>query len=73
MNTLQEVIEFGKNACLEHGFDFIEIYRTRSEKDVNDGWDRYIVSLAHPNKNRYIFVGFVRNDGTFVGIRKAEG
>ena len=63
-DTLQEIIERGKKACKEHGFSFIEIYKIRDEKFVNDGWDRYIISPVHVSEKEYKFVGIVRADGT---------
>jgi len=62
--TLKDVIQFGIKACQEHGFSFIGIYKTRSEKFVNDGWDRYIISPVHVPEKEYQFVGIVRKDGT---------
>lgn len=62
--TLNEVIQNGAKACQQHGFSFIEIYKTRNEKFVNDGWDRYIISPVHVSEKEYFFIGIVRADGT---------
>lgn len=63
-NTIQEIIEHGAKACKEHGFSFIEIYQTKNDKFVEDGWDRYIISPVHVSANEYRFVGIVRADGS---------
>lgn len=68
-NTIEKIIQVAKDACTEHGFPFIEIYQTRKDENVLDGWDRFIVSPVHVSSDDYIYIGFVRNDGTYVPYR----
>ncbi len=63
-NTLPQIVKHGAKVCQEHGFSFIEIYQTKNEKFVADGWDRYIISPVHVSEKEYRFVGIVRADGT---------
>ena len=65
--NIQQAIEKGKQACIEHGFGFIGIYQTRSEANVQDGWDRFIISPVHVSENEYQYIGYVRVSGEFVG------
>lgn len=63
-DTLPQIIEHGAKVCKEFGYSFLEIYKTRNESFVADGWDRYIISYCHVSAKEYQFVGYVRADGT---------
>jgi len=64
-STLREVVDYGAKACKKHGFSFVEIYQVKNDSFVGDGWDRYIISPCHVSEDEYIFIGIVREDGTY--------
>jgi hypothetical protein len=61
--TIWQAIEKGKKACNDHGFSSIGVYQT-NDKNVADGWDRFIISPVHVSEKEYRYVGFVRVDGS---------
>jgi hypothetical protein len=68
MNDFKKTIEKAKLACIEHGFYFVEVYETISVSNVDDGWDRFIISPVHVSEKEYRYIGYVKNNGEFIGI-----
>lgn len=65
--TFEQILKAGKEACIEHGFSSIGVYQTQNEANVQDGWDRFIISPVHVSESEYKYLGFVRANGEFVG------